>query len=83
MKCPSCEGTQVPVRDSRVQNYGGDSVRKRVRQCVDCGYRFLTWECYELQIHDDAEDVIRDASQELVVMSGKIDHILTRLNRKD
>ena len=70
------------MRKTRVSSYGEDTVRKRVRECLDCGYRFLTFECYEIQIHDDAEDVIKETREELMVVSDKLGHILTELNRK-
>ena len=40
MKCPHCNHEDSKVTDSRDVD---DTVRRR-RQCLDCGYRFTTYE---------------------------------------
>lgn len=42
MKCPACEFHDSKVIDSRTGD-GGDVIRRR-RECLDCGYRFTTYE---------------------------------------
>ena len=45
MKCPKCGYTESKVIDSRPTDTSG--VRRR-RQCLKCGYRYTTYETYEL-----------------------------------
>ena len=42
MRCPSCNFTESKVVDSRPSD-DGTSIRRR-RECLDCGYRFTTYE---------------------------------------
>jgi len=45
MRCPSCEGVDDKVVDSRLVDDGG-SIRRR-RECIQCGQRFTTFERLE------------------------------------
>lgn len=45
MRCPSCNGTENRVVDTRTSR-GGQAVRRR-RECVECGERFTTYEYVE------------------------------------
>ena len=45
MKCPRCASTDDKVLESR-QNKDGSSIRRR-RQCLNCGYRFTSYEKIE------------------------------------
>ncbi len=46
MQCPNCSSTNLKVLESRTSD-GGKSIRRR-RQCLDCQYRFTTYERVEL-----------------------------------
>ena len=45
MKCPSCGCIDTKVVDSRPTE--NEAIRRR-RRCVKCGYRFTTYETYEV-----------------------------------
>ncbi len=45
MKCPNCGSLNDKVVDTR-QSKDGTVIRRR-RECVDCGFRFTTYERYE------------------------------------
>ncbi len=45
MKCPQCGSLSDKVIDSR-QSKDGTVIRRR-RECLDCGYRFTTYERFE------------------------------------
>lgn len=45
MKCPLCGNTDDKVVESR-QNRSGTTIRRR-RECIDCGYRFTSYEHIE------------------------------------
>jgi len=45
MKCPRCSGVRDKVIQSRLSR-DGSSIRRR-RQCLNCGYRFTTYERIE------------------------------------
>jgi transcriptional repressor NrdR len=45
MRCPSCDGTDNRVVDTRTSR-AGRAVRRR-RECLDCGERFTTYEYVE------------------------------------
>ena len=45
MKCPQCGSLNDKVIDSR-QSKDGTVIRRR-RECLDCGYRFTTYERFE------------------------------------
>ncbi len=45
MKCPKCGSLNDKVIDSR-QSKDGTVIRRR-RECIDCGYRFTTYERFE------------------------------------
>lgn len=45
MLCPSCEKSETQVTDSRD---AGQAVRRR-RECLDCGFRFTTFERMEMR----------------------------------
>jgi len=45
MRCPSCNGTENRVVDTRTSR-GGQAVRRR-RECLECGERFTTYEYVE------------------------------------
>ncbi len=45
MKCPTCEHTNSRVLESRSTELGA-SIRRR-RECLECGYRFTTYERVE------------------------------------
>ena len=42
MRCPACSHLESKVVDSRPSE-DGTSIRRR-RECLDCGYRFTTYE---------------------------------------
>jgi len=42
MRCPKCQGKDDKVIDSRASREGA-TIRRR-RQCLNCGYRFTTYE---------------------------------------
>lgn len=44
-RCPSCDQIAVKVIESRETR--GDSIRRRRRQCGECGYRDTTYEVTE------------------------------------
>jgi transcriptional repressor NrdR len=46
MKCPACQHTSSKVVDSRSSN-DGNSIRRR-RECLECGFRYSTYEQIEL-----------------------------------
>jgi transcriptional repressor NrdR len=45
VRCPSCDHVEDRVVDSRLSR-GGRSIRRR-RECLDCGFRFTTYEHIE------------------------------------
>lgn len=45
MRCPNCGSSKDKVLESR-QNTNGSSIRRR-RECLDCGYRFTSYEKIE------------------------------------
>lgn len=45
MKCPRCDSLEDKVIESR-QNAAGTSIRRR-RECMECGYRFTSYEHIE------------------------------------
>ena len=45
MKCPNCGSLEDKVVDTR-QSKDGTVIRRR-RECLDCGFRFTTYERYE------------------------------------
>ncbi len=45
MKCPNCGSLHDKVVDTR-QSKDGSVIRRR-RECIDCGFRFTTYERYE------------------------------------
>ena len=45
MQCPSCQNTDSRVLESRAAD-GGRSVRRR-RECLNCEFRFTTYERVE------------------------------------
>ena len=45
MRCPHCSGIEDKVIESR-QNASGTVIRRR-RECVECGYRFTSYEHIE------------------------------------
>jgi len=45
LKCPKCGSLNDKVIDSR-QSKDGTVIRRR-RECIDCGYRFTTYERFE------------------------------------
>jgi transcriptional repressor NrdR len=46
MKCPACHHTDTKVTDSRLINEGM-AIRRR-RECLECGFRFSTYEEVEI-----------------------------------
>ncbi len=48
MKCPVCHYSETKVVDSRVTK-DGTAIRRR-RECLQCGYRFTTYERVEMQL---------------------------------
>lgn len=46
MKCPACHHTDTKVTDSRLIN-DGMAIRRR-RECLECGFRFSTYEEVEI-----------------------------------
>lgn len=57
MRCPLCSNTQDKVIESRTLS-GGDSIRRR-RECLNCGYRFTSYE----QIEEKQLMVIKSAGR--------------------
>ncbi len=47
MRCPSCDGADNRVVDTRTSR-GGRAVRRR-RECLECGERFTTYEYVEVR----------------------------------
>ncbi len=45
MKCPACENLDDKVLESRTMD-NGESIRRR-RECLNCGYRFTSYEHIE------------------------------------
>ncbi|HHO75803.1 MAG TPA: transcriptional repressor NrdR [Deltaproteobacteria bacterium] len=45
MRCPRCSGLEDKVTQSRISR-DGSSIRRR-RECIQCGYRFTTYEKIE------------------------------------
>lgn len=45
MQCPACKSESIKVADTRAAG-GGRAVRRR-RECLDCAYRFTTYEYVE------------------------------------
>lgn len=48
MRCPRCSHVDDKVVDSR-QSKDGGAIRRR-RECLDCGFRFTTYETVELAL---------------------------------
>jgi transcriptional repressor NrdR len=59
MRCPSCDGTDNRVVDTRTSR-GGRAVRRR-RECLECGERFTTYEYVEVR---SVQVLKRDGSAE-------------------
>lgn len=56
MKCPSCQSTNLEVRDTRATE---NSVRRR-RECMSCGHRWTTLEL-DQQTYESAKRLIEGA----------------------
>lgn len=94
MRCPQCHNEDTKVLESRMNN-DGRSVRRR-RSCVQCNYRFTTYEKEEefvFQIRkrdgrvepyqrDKAARSIQLACQKRPVTIDQIEDLLLRLERK-
>jgi transcriptional repressor NrdR len=59
MRCPSCDGTDNRVVDTRTSR-AGQAVRRR-RECLECGERFTTYEYVEAR---SVQVLKRDGSAE-------------------
>ena len=59
MRCPSCDGTDNRVVDTRTSR-AGRAVRRR-RECLECGERFTTYEYVEVR---SVQVLKRDGSAE-------------------
>ena len=59
MRCIKCNSLEDKVIDSRMSK-DGISIRRR-RECLDCGYRFTTYEQLE---HTDLRVIKRDGTRE-------------------
>lgn len=59
MRCLKCNSLEDKVIDSRMSK-DGISIRRR-RECLDCGYRFTTYEQLE---HSDLRVIKRDGTRE-------------------
>jgi len=59
MRCPSCDGTENRVVDTRTSR-AGRAVRRR-RECLECGERFTTYEYVEVR---SVQVLKRDGSAE-------------------
>lgn len=59
MNCPDCNSDNTKVIDSRPSDWGV----KRIRKCIDCGYKFATIEIRE--ITDEAIESLK-VSQYLI-----------------
>jgi len=60
MKCSSCQSTDIKVIESR-DVADGEAIRRR-RECLNCGYRFTTYERIE---RPSLVVVKRDGTREL------------------
>lgn len=91
MRCPRCEKDDDKVVDSR-QSREGDAIRRR-RECLDCGFRFTTYETVERALpmvlksgnrreafdRDKLRRALRTACQKRPVSAEEIDRIVERL----
>ncbi len=91
MRCPRCAHTEDQVVDSRPSRTG-DEIRRR-RECLQCGFRFTTYERVELQLpvivkrDGRREPYNRDkilaglsaACQKRAISTDTIQQILTRI----
>lgn len=91
MRCPRCSHVDDKVVDSR-QSKDGGSIRRR-RECLECGFRFTTYETVELSLplvvksNDrrepfDREKIrrsVRIASQKRPVSVEDVDAIIDRV----
>lgn len=94
MKCPYCSTLDTKVIDSRI-NQTGDITRRR-RECPRCDGRFTTYERVEevmpavIKKDGRREDYLRDkvrgglekACQKRSIPTQKIDEIVTRIEKK-
>jgi transcriptional repressor NrdR len=64
MKCPKCSNIEDKVIDSRMVR--GDSAIRRRRECMQCGYRFTT---YEEIVRLGLKVLKRDGSKEEFIRS--------------
>ncbi len=93
MRCPSCGGKEDKVIDSR--SVKEDSAVRRRRECLDCNYRFSTFEQViqaELRVvkshGDDREDFnheklrrgIKNACYKRPISTEDIDRVVDELN---
>jgi transcriptional repressor NrdR len=67
MKCPRCNKDNDKVLDSRVVREGA-AIRRR-RECIQCGYRFTTYE----EIDKDEVHVIKKDGRRQTFERSKID----------
>lgn len=67
MKCPRCSKDNDKVLDSRVVREGA-AIRRR-RECIQCGYRFTTYE----EIDKDEVHVIKKDGRRQTFERSKID----------
>ena len=65
MKCPKCKSENLAVKDSRT---AGSTIKRR-RECVECGYRFTTYES-QMYINDEILKHLRKALKQYVKKYG-------------
>lgn len=74
--CPKCESYKNKVIDSRI-DLDHTNLRYRKRECLDCGYRWLTYEVQQSDItelessHGDV-DALKAALLEITKLQGNL-----------
>ena len=76
MQCPSCQNTDSRVLESRSAD-GGRSVRRR-RECLNCDFRFTTYE----RVENVPITVLKRDGRREVFNRSKLLHGLTRACEK-
>lgn len=70
MQCPKCNGYGLACSDSRPHN---ETIRRR-RRCLNCGYRFTT---YEISVEDYSK--LKNNETEVADVLSNIEELLLKV----
>ena len=72
MRCPACEHPESRVLRKELRHDGEDDYIARRRECLECGHRWSTFECFELADVESAF-LIRDVLKDIDSIRAKLE----------